>query len=97
MMQNNKIYPLITTLSILLPTHRTLPKSLEDGENFGRGEKMFDFPCLTKAGDEDDDEAERNVKDVEIAQISRVASKVDATSTSEASTTGSNTNETSRL
>lgn len=58
---------------------------------------MFDFPCLTKAGDEDDEE-EHNDKDVEFAQISRVASasKVDATSNSEEST-GSNTNETSRL
>lgn len=58
---------------------------------------MFDFPCLTKMEEDDDDEDVRNAKDIEIAQISRVGSKADACSTSEASTTGSNTNETSRL
>uniref|UniRef100_T1GM93 Major facilitator superfamily (MFS) profile domain-containing protein n=1 Tax=Megaselia scalaris TaxID=36166 RepID=T1GM93_MEGSC len=68
-----------------------------DGENFGRGEKMFDFPCLTKAADDDDEEEGNcNSKDVEIAQLSRVASKVDATSNSEDSSE-LNANETSRL
>lgn len=27
---------------------RTLPKTLEEGEHFGKGESMFDFPCLSK-------------------------------------------------
>lgn len=70
---------------------------MEEGENFGRGEKMFDFPCLTKAADDDDEEeGNRNSKDVEIAQLSRVVSKVDATSNSEDSSE-LNANETSRL
>jgi hypothetical protein len=25
-----------------------MPISLEDGENFGRGERVFQFPCLKK-------------------------------------------------
>lgn len=33
-----------------------MPKTLEEGEEFGKGENMFDFPCLSKnkgSGDSD--------------------------------------------
>ncbi|KNC25677.1 Organic cation transporter protein [Lucilia cuprina] len=35
---------------LLLPEtlNKTLPKTLEEGETFGQGESMFDFPCLSK-------------------------------------------------
>lgn len=37
---------------LLLPEtlNRTLPKTVEEGEVFGKGERMFDFPCLSKKG-----------------------------------------------
>lgn len=35
-------------LCLMLPEtlNRTLPKTLEEGEHFGKGERMFDFPCI---------------------------------------------------
>lgn len=35
--------------------YRRLPNSLEDGENFGRDEKIFDFPCIGRKTDDDED------------------------------------------
>ncbi|XP_054726747.1 organic cation transporter protein [Anastrepha obliqua] len=37
---------------LLLPEtlNRTLPKTVEEGEVFGKGERMFDFPCISKKG-----------------------------------------------
>lgn len=51
---------------LLLPEtlNRTLPKSLEEGEEFGKGERLLDFPCLSRrkkdAVDEEED-SEANV------------------------------------
>lgn len=45
---------------LLLPEtlNRTLPKTIEEGEHFGKGEKLFDFPCLSKRGSDDVNDSE---------------------------------------
>ncbi|XP_037944869.1 organic cation transporter-like protein [Teleopsis dalmanni] len=45
---------------LLLPEtlNRTLPKTIEEGEVFGKGERMFDFPCLSKGTEDSDDACE---------------------------------------
>ncbi|KAL7728415.1 hypothetical protein ACLKA6_005175 [Drosophila palustris] len=42
---------------LLLPEtlNRSLPTTIEEGEVFGKGERMFDFPCLQHHDDDDSD------------------------------------------
>ncbi|KAH8278969.1 hypothetical protein KR018_011811 [Drosophila ironensis] len=45
---------------LLLPEtlNRSLPTTIEEGEVFGKGERMFDFPCLHNRNDDEESESE---------------------------------------
>lgn len=49
-------------LCLLLPETlgHELPQTMADGEEFGRGQRIWDFPCLTKKIDDEITDAERN-------------------------------------
>ncbi|XP_023167165.1 organic cation transporter protein isoform X2 [Drosophila hydei] len=52
-------------LALLLPEtlHHQLPQTLSDGEEFGRGQSIWDFPCLAKQLD-DEDKCNTDVEEV---------------------------------
>ncbi|EDS27656.1 mfs transporter [Culex quinquefasciatus] len=74
-------------LSLMLPETlgHDLPQTLVDGEEFGRGQKIWDFPCLAKKINDDDDD---RVDDLPVERFTRATSKTSVGASLRASTRG---------
>ncbi|CAD7092957.1 unnamed protein product [Hermetia illucens] len=53
-------------LCLMLPEtlNKALPKTLEEGEQFGKGERMFDFPCIPNRRNSTSSKTEQQTPDV---------------------------------
>lgn len=71
-------------LSLLLPEtlDKELPQTLQDGEEFGKDQKFFEFPCIGKKAKEIERELEMAAAEEEQKKVAQLRNKLDVESPS---------------